>query len=52
LFGTTDKVLCRTFLYAVFPSCMLLGVVSAATSLAEDWDTFGAPFDCVLVGYR
>jgi len=41
-----DAVLCRVFIYIVFPVCFSLGLYSAVRSLVLSWGDNGAPFDC------
>ena len=45
------QVMCVLFLGALLPLCTLLGFASAVQDLVEDWDTYGRPFQCHLVGY-
>eukprot|EP00037_Helgoeca_nana_P015155 m.141856 g.141856 ORF g.141856 m.141856 type:complete len:467 (+) comp22887_c0_seq1:244-1644(+) len=41
-----DAILCRFFIYFVFPTCFSLGLYSAVHSLVESWGSNGAPFGC------
>jgi len=45
------KKACYVFLFVLLPSCTIFGLISALSSLASDWQTFGKPFECHLVGY-
>lgn len=46
-----DRALCVLFLGLLTPFCMGVGVVAAVRALLHDWNAFGKPFSCHLVGY-
>jgi hypothetical protein len=46
-----DRIACYFFLFVMFPTCTVFGLVSATNDLIDDWDTFGLPFSCNLTGY-
>eukprot|EP00038_Savillea_parva_P024879 m.45379 g.45379 ORF g.45379 m.45379 type:complete len:481 (-) comp6644_c0_seq1:38-1480(-) len=41
-----DAILCRIFIFIIFPVCFCLGLYSSVRSLILTWDKSGMPFDC------
>jgi hypothetical protein len=46
-----DRGACVLFLFVMLPGCTVLGFVASCAELWRDWNLYGKPFDCVIVGY-
>jgi len=50
--STFDKMTCLFFIWILAPVVTIIGTVAAVKGLIDDWNTFGPPFDCQLIGYE
>ena len=46
-----EKIITYLFLYILFPTCTIFGIIIASKNIINDWNTYGKPFDCILAGF-